>query len=71
MLRALLYLMCDDLGNIIRLLKGKGAECATPVHAECGVTLSVRLPSAGDIGLYQPGRPTMIEARSTLKKVEL
>ena len=61
----LLYLMCDDLGNMIRLLKTKGVDCATPVEAEWGVSTSVRLPSGGEIGLYQPAHPTMIEARST------
>jgi hypothetical protein len=65
MLGALLYLMCDDLGNVIRLLKGKGMDCATPVEADWGISTSVRLPSGGEIGLYQPAHPTMIEARST------
>jgi len=65
MLGALLYLMCDDLGNVIRLLKGKGVDCATPVEADWGISTSVRLPSGGEIGLYQPTHPTMIEARST------
>ena len=52
MLGALLYLMCDDLGNVIRLLKGKGVDCATPVEADWGISTSVRLPSGGEIGLY-------------------
>jgi len=65
MLGALLYLMCDDLGNVIRLLKGKGVDCATPIEADWGISTSVRLPSGGEVGLYQPTHPTMIEARST------
>jgi len=65
MLGALLYLMCDDLGNVIKLLKSKSVDCATPVEAEWGISTSVRLPSGGEIGLYQPTHPTMIEAGST------
>jgi hypothetical protein len=65
MLGGLLYLMCDDLGSVIGLLKSKGVACANPVKAEWGISTSVRLPSGGEIGLYQPTHPTMIEARST------
>jgi hypothetical protein len=65
MLGAVLYLMCDDLESMIGLLKGKGVDCATPVEAEWGISTSVRLPSGGEIGLYQPTHRTMIEARST------
>jgi hypothetical protein len=65
MLGGLLYLMCDDLGSVIGLLKSKGVTCANPVEAEWGISTSVRLPSGGEIGLYQPTHRTMIEARST------
>jgi len=65
MLGALLYLMCDDLGSVIGSLKSKGVACANPVEAEWGTSTSIRLPSGGEIGLYQPTHPTMIEARST------
>jgi hypothetical protein len=65
MLGGLLYLMCDDLSSVIGLLKIKGVTCANPVEAEWGISTSVRLPSGGEIGLYQPTHRTMIEARST------
>jgi hypothetical protein len=65
MLGAVLYLMCDDLESMIGLLKGKGVDCATPVEAEWEISTSVRLPSGGEIGLYQPTHRTMIEARSS------
>jgi hypothetical protein len=65
MLGGLLYLMCDDLGSVIGLLKTKGVVCADPMEAEWGMSTSVRLPSGGEIGLYQPTHSTMIEARST------
>jgi len=57
--------MCDDLSNVIGLLKTKGVVCADPMEAEWGISTSVRLPSGGEIGLYQPTHRTMIEARST------
>jgi len=62
---SLLYLMCDDLSNEIGLLRSKGMTCANLVEAEWGISTSVRLPSGGEIGLYQPTHRTMIEARST------
>jgi hypothetical protein len=60
-----LYLMCDDLRSVIGLLKRKGVTCANPVEAEWGISTGIRLPSGGEIGLYQPTHRTMIEARST------
>jgi hypothetical protein len=65
MLGGLLYLMCDDLLSVIGLLEGKGVSCKNAVEAEWGISTSVRLPSGGEIGLYQPTHRTMIEARST------
>jgi hypothetical protein len=65
MLGGLLYLMCDDLSSVIGSLKSKGVACARPVEVEWGISTSVRLPSGGEIGVYQPTHRTMIEARST------
>jgi hypothetical protein len=65
MLGGLLYLMCDDLSSVIGLLESKGVACANPVEAEWGISTSVRLPSGGEIGLYQPTHRTMIGAPST------
>jgi hypothetical protein len=56
--------MCDDLSSVIALLKTKGVICVKSVEAEWGISTSVRLPSGGEIGLYQPTHRTMIEARS-------
>jgi hypothetical protein len=65
MLGGLLYLMCDDSSSVIELLEIKGVACANPVEAEWEISTSVRLPSGGEIGVYQPTHRTMIEARST------
>ena len=64
MLGAVFYLMCDDLRSLMQSLEGKGVAYATPVEAEWGISTSLRLPSGGEIGLYQPTHPTMIGARS-------
>jgi len=52
-------------GSAIELLKNKGVTCANPVEAGRGISTSIRLPSGGEIGLYQRMYPTMIEAHST------
>jgi len=64
MLGAVLYLMCDNLRGLMQSLEGKGVPCAKPVEAEWGISTSLRLPSGGEIGLYQPTHPTMIGAHS-------
>src|SRR5207245_206551 len=64
-IEAVLYLMCDDLRSVIARLKNKGVVCSSPVDAEWGTSTSLRLPSGGEIGLYQPTHPTMIEMHST------
>jgi hypothetical protein len=51
--------------SLVGSLESKGVACATPVEAEWGITTSLRLPSGGEIGLYQPTHPTMIGARLT------
>jgi hypothetical protein len=60
MLGVVLYLMCDDLRSLMGSLESKGITCAAPVEAEWGISTSLRLPSGGEIGLYQPTHPTMI-----------
>jgi hypothetical protein len=54
MLDAHIYLMCDDLEATIRALAAKSVAC-TDVHKESwGITTTVRMPSGGELGLYQP-----------------
>ena len=66
LLGAVLYLMCDDLGATMQLLEAKKAVCAPVTQAEWGITTSVRLPSGGEIGLYQPKHPTAIDQATGL-----
>jgi catechol 2,3-dioxygenase-like lactoylglutathione lyase family enzyme len=60
MLGTILYLMCDDLAATMTGLKSKGVECTEVQHAGWGDCTSIKLPSGGHIGLYQPRHKTMI-----------
>jgi len=54
LLGAVLYLMCDDLDSTIKSLQGKGVDCTEIAEAEWGKKTTLKLPSGGEIGLYQP-----------------
>jgi predicted enzyme related to lactoylglutathione lyase len=60
MLGAVLYLMCDDLRAAIESLESKGVTCSPVMDAEWGTTTTLRLPSGGEIGLYEPKHRTAI-----------
>jgi len=60
MLTSHLYLMCDDLDAAVASLAEKRVSCG-PVHTErWGIRTTIRLPSGGEIGLYQPSHPVAI-----------
>jgi catechol 2,3-dioxygenase-like lactoylglutathione lyase family enzyme len=58
LLGAVLYLMCDDLQATVTALRTRQVSCAEIGRAEWGLYTSVRLPSGGRIGLYQPTHPS-------------
>jgi len=60
MIGSVLYLMCDDLRETMDGLKRKGVTLATVTEAPWGLATSIRLPSGGEIGLYEPSHPTAI-----------
>jgi|ERR1700758_4884875 catechol 2,3-dioxygenase-like lactoylglutathione lyase family enzyme len=60
LLGAVLYLMCDDLRATMQSLENKKAACSKVIEVEWGITTTVKLPSGGSIGLYQPKHPTAI-----------
>ena len=49
-----LYLMCDDLAAETRLLAERGVQCTDLVEERWGTVTKIRLPSGGEVGLYQP-----------------
>jgi catechol 2,3-dioxygenase-like lactoylglutathione lyase family enzyme len=54
-----LYLMCDDIAATMSDLTARGAEFTMPVRqASFGLLTSIRVPGAGDIGLYEPRHRT-------------
>lgn len=59
-----LYLMCDDLGAEMRSLADRGVVCTAVEEARWGSVTHVRLPSGGEVGLYQPRHPTAIGGHS-------
>jgi catechol 2,3-dioxygenase-like lactoylglutathione lyase family enzyme len=59
-LEAVLYLMCDDVAETVRSLEGKGVKCTPLLEERWGIRTTFRLPSGGDVGLYQPTHPTAI-----------
>lgn len=60
LLGAVLYLMCDDLKATIKSLKGKKVKCTETSKERWGIKTTVRLPSGGEIGLYQPSHETAL-----------
>ena len=62
-LGAVLYFMCDDLESTTKSLAAKGVACTEVEKAEWGVKTTVRLPSGGEVGLYQPSHPTALTRR--------
>ena len=56
-----MYLMCDDLAAEIRSLGDRGVHCSEVEEAPWGSVVKIRLPSGGDVGLYQPRHASMVE----------
>jgi len=56
-----LYFMCDDLPAEIAKLAEKGVQCTDVQEARWGSITSIRLPSGGSVGLYQPKHPTALD----------
>ena len=54
-----LYLMCDDIEATVADLTTKGVEFTGPVENQrFGRLIHLRVPGAGDIGLYEPRHAT-------------
>ena len=58
-----LYFMCDDLKAEMSALKRKGIECSEVQEARWGSITSIKLPSGGQIGLYQPKHATALGSK--------
>lgn len=60
---ASLYLMCDDLSSTMKSLESKNVLCSEVNEAPWGIVTTFRLPSGGEIGLYQPTHRIALELR--------
>jgi catechol 2,3-dioxygenase-like lactoylglutathione lyase family enzyme len=54
LLGSLVYLMCDDVRETVTMLQAKNVVCGAIDQEPWGFKTTVRLPSGGEIGLYQP-----------------
>ena len=60
MLDSAVYLMCDDLQATIAALAAKKIACTEIEKENWGIRTTVRLPSGGELGLYQPTHETAL-----------
>ena len=60
MLGAHLYLMCDDLDGFVTSLGVKKVSCTEVEREPWGLRTTIKLPSGGELGLYQPTHPTAL-----------
>jgi catechol 2,3-dioxygenase-like lactoylglutathione lyase family enzyme len=59
------YLMCDNVEETVAELKAKGVEFASDIENQgFGLLVRMRVPGAGEIGLYQPRHPTAYDLPS-------
>ena len=61
--RAELYFMCTDLKTEILALTQKGVSCSEVQEARWGSLARIKLPSGGELGLYEPKHPIAITAK--------
>jgi len=60
LMTSVLYLMCDNLPELMKSLEAKGVSCSPVEKEDWGIKTTVVLPSGGEIGIYQPSHPTAI-----------
>lgn len=48
------YLMCDDVGGLIRAVRRCGIRCSRAQDQGWGVLTRVTLPGGGKLGMYEP-----------------
>jgi catechol 2,3-dioxygenase-like lactoylglutathione lyase family enzyme len=58
---ALVYLMCDDLQVTLADLAKKNVVCTEIETENWGIRTTIKMPSGGEIGLYQPTHQTALD----------
>jgi hypothetical protein len=64
LLGASLYLMCDDLPALMKKLEAKNVSFSPPEEEDWGIKTTIKLPSGGELGLYQPTHPTALNLKT-------
>ena len=64
LLGAVVYLMCDDIHATVKSIAAKGGTAAEIETVDWGIRTTLRLPSGGELGLYQPTHRTAIAPRT-------
>jgi len=52
-----LFLMCDDLNSTVKSLARKKVKCKIIDEQSWGKIAMIKLPSGGELGLYEPKHP--------------
>jgi len=60
LLQTALYLMCDDVRAEVAALTARGVACSEIEEEHWGIRTTIRLPSGGEVGLYQPLHETAL-----------
>jgi hypothetical protein len=58
---ALVYLMCDDLEATMAKLAAKNVPCTEVATENWGIRTTIKMPSGGEVGLYQPTHKTALD----------
>ena len=58
---ALVYLMCDDLQATMADLAKKNVVCTEVETENWGIRTTIKMPSGGEMGLYQPTHKTALD----------
>jgi hypothetical protein len=57
-----LYLMCDDVEELLREMASKGVACSAIEEQRWGSIVRVTLPGGGKLGIYQPKHASPLAA---------
>jgi len=58
-----LYLLCDDVAALVRMLKRKRVPCSPVTDQRWGLLTNVTLPGGGRLGIYEPRHPRAPQPR--------
>lgn len=52
-----LYLLCDDIEELVAAMSARGIACAPVRHERWGDVTQLTMPGGGALGIYQPRHP--------------